>query len=1614
MSLCPGDQSMSTVFRESMWWIWSVQCVFGTLLLQFPATKTALRLAPQPSMLVVNDNTVSTAAATTDSKCSPQHSQSCADSCASTNADSIGAVDRGRQRARRQVIGSQVIGGDLSCHRKPRSAYCTHPSRSRIVVASAAAIAVGKGQPYSQPQTSLSLNLESHMYTQLRAVCVLPDRYPCNRGDEIQQPGPLKSHNIKHEIPCWNRSAVLDANVTLCLTSSLRASAGPISFGNVEQVEEDLTNTHGKIGHAKTIYDSRLAVFGSPNAKHWTDVWACGIGEADLDLAVGMRFVVAKPKRVVGGFDLFGGWALDADAGQRSGGADPQTSFLVHRAPRLEYRADARVFGAYRASALVLALIPRAEVRSQVGRGRRRRRCGCADGRVAGLWCTGRQPRQTRGTCNATLSPRSYSETVPSSREQGRVGATRRRSMGRSARRVLSRRGSASGAREVEGMCPQVIPGTRASAHPVEGKQGQEREKCGGGLVAFGESRLFIHPQDLKKFSGLPSDRERSREPSTSLPSLLLTAPIRLDVVAQGLNAGRRRASQKTQGRRTPSAKWPATRRAIGLRFFFFFDDQQGPPSETCTLVRPDQDLAQVARQGEPDLAARGHRIEQIEEVPLVIANAAESFTKTKEAVALLKTLNVYGDVIQTSPAPRTPSSRHNEDNGIINVLRNLPGVELVNVSRPNLLQLAPGGHLGRFVIWTEGAFALLDEVFGTLDRASTRKKDYLLPTTKISNPDVARLSSSDESSVHRWPAKEPKKGHDGCGYVQPQIRMMTMVAQYKKPKDVWKDDGDTRQTYLTSPPPFRPSIVVDGGEMRSEDDLTYKLGDIIKASANVRRCEKDTPAHVMTEFEQHLQFHVATYMDNDIAGIPQALQKSGRPVKSIRAGGPDSVPRLISARPPPKLTSKPKCSRVSSVAGSLPQSEETRAELSQIAWVPPQANAATLPFRAELTLLISRRPVQDTLCGVRKFPLRDSFLDWDPVQNILLWVPEWDGTVPIPAIVKPKPLWTEKQILSLDKMNKSNPVFDDGMLIENGEIIFGIVEKKTVDPTQGVFREKGPEATRQLFMGLQMVVNFWLFHNGTSIGIGGTIADHGTMAFITKKIADCQIIDDTSHDLLKAASGMKFRESFEKRQLNLARDESGQFAQKNLKEDNNVKQMVVAEREFFFHAMAGREGHIDTAIKTAETGFIQRRLVKALEDVMVCYDGTVRDPLGDLIQFVYGEDGMDGAFIEKQNVDTFALTDEQFRHNYRVDVTDEKSGFMSLGMGERLIVVRSDDPRSQQAQQDAVLRFRMQLRSTFATRRWNGVPRLKELINVATNIKTPSLIVYLNPDISVDASRAQLVAHELEYASLRTVTSAVEIWYDPDPSETLIEDDKGFVADFFAIADEDIESQLHLHASSGTQSENPISPLSVVEIYARFSSCPMTKVVIEDDGSINARKNEEWVLETEGINQKTVMCIDGVDFKRTYSNSCVEVFNVLGIEAARAAILKELRGVIEFDGALMRCSFEETAVGEKDDCHGVAENVMCGQMAPMCTGAFEVALDIDMLKDTVVDHRFAINQASLLVLIIFLTLTGASSFANVAEVFPDITHGLAVVSKLLYLRYSLASSPAQPSNGTA
>merc|ERR1712066_351105 len=107
----------------------------------------------------------------------------------------------------------------------------------------------------------------------------------------------------------------------------------------------------------------------------------------------------------------------------------------------------------------------------------------------------------------------------------------------------------------------------------------------------------------------------------------------------------------------------------------------------------------------------------------------------------------------------RGPLVVYNEDNGIVRAMRNIPGVETACVDRLNLLKLAPGGNFGRFIIWTEGAFEKLNEIYGALGANAPLKKGYSLPRAQMENANVSRIINSDEvQSVLRPKLEAPKK----------------------------------------------------------------------------------------------------------------------------------------------------------------------------------------------------------------------------------------------------------------------------------------------------------------------------------------------------------------------------------------------------------------------------------------------------------------------------------------------------------------------------------------------------------------------------------------------------------------------------------------------------------------------------------------------------------------------------------------------------------------------------------------------------------------------------------------------------------------------------------------
>jgi DNA-directed RNA polymerase II subunit RPB1 len=94
---------------------------------------------------------------------------------------------------------------------------------------------------------------------------------------------------------------------------------------------------------------------------------------------------------------------------------------------------------------------------------------------------------------------------------------------------------------------------------------------------------------------------------------------------------------------------------------------------------------------------------------------------------------------------------------------------------------------------------------------------------------------------------------------------------------------------------------------------------------------------------------------------------------------------------------------------------------------------------------------------------------------------------------------------------------------------------------------------------------------------------------------------------------------------------------------------------ELFFHAMGGRVGLIDTAVKTSSTGYIQRRLIKGMEDLKIEYDMTVRNNKGRVVQFSYGEDGIDPVKVESQIVPLVNLGLDEIYAHYHMPSSDPK-----------------------------------------------------------------------------------------------------------------------------------------------------------------------------------------------------------------------------------------------------------------------------------------------------------------------------------------------------------------------
>ncbi|XP_076651152.1 ribosomal protein L4 isoform X2 [Halictus rubicundus] len=183
--------------------------------------------------------------------------------------------------------------------------------------------------------------------------------------------------------------------------------------------------------------------------------------------------------------------------------------------------------------------------------------------------------------------------------------------------------------------------------------------------------------------------------------------------------------------------------------------------------------VSAIAASGVPALVqSKGHMIQEVPEFPLVVSDKIQEYNKTKQAVIFLRRMKAWNDIQKVYKSQRFRAGKgkmrnrrriqrrgplivYGEDKGIRKAFRNIPGVDLMNINKVNLLKLAPGGHVGRFVIWTKSAFDKLDALYGTWRKESQLKADYNLPFPKMANTDLSRLLKSDEiRKVLRAPRK--------------------------------------------------------------------------------------------------------------------------------------------------------------------------------------------------------------------------------------------------------------------------------------------------------------------------------------------------------------------------------------------------------------------------------------------------------------------------------------------------------------------------------------------------------------------------------------------------------------------------------------------------------------------------------------------------------------------------------------------------------------------------------------------------------------------------------------------------------------------------------------------
>ncbi len=381
---------------------------------------------------------------------------------------------------------------------------------------------------------------------------------------------------------------------------------------------------------------------------------------------------------------------------------------------------------------------------------------------------------------------------------------------------------------------------------------------------------------------------------------------------------------------------------------------------------------------------------------------------------------------------------------------------------------------------------------------------------------------------------------------------------------------------------------------------------------------------------------------------------------------------------------------------------------------------------------------------------------------------------------------------------------------------------------------------------------------------------------------------------------------------------------------------------EFFFHAMGGREGLVDTAVRTQQSGYMQRRLVNALEHIKVEYDLTVRDPDGNVIQFLYGEDGVDpaksdhgkavnvqrlvdiekllaGTVKEKVNVNTVLAKHRKDLNPKLIQTLQDAFEATPLSKASvsnvikktgGLLIQATIEPGEAggiiAAQSIGEPGTQMTLRTFhFAGVKERdvtlGLPRLIELVDARKQPATPSMNVHLDEEHRVSKDKALEVASEILFTKVVDLVGRHAVEYGTGVKLVLSKEklaERKTSAEEVSSVLETGKRKVNVDADSNTVTVNmegaDLSALFTLRnkvLSVRVKGIPgIPRVTVVKEG-------EEWIIQTTGSNLAKTMRIPGVDVTRTTTNNIFEINTTLGIEAARQATVNEIMSTLDEQG---------------------------------------------------------------------------------------------------------------------